>query len=254
MIRFFRTIRKSILNDGKSHNLNSPIGKYLLYAIGEIVLVVIGILLALQINNWNEDYQKGKEEILLLQNFDRDITKDIQQLQKNIFTTKKRMEQIDSIFIILTRPNDFPKTDFIRYNSGIIRGDLFEVNRGTFDAGIASGKINVLQTDSLRESIFDYYRNINENLTQDNAYKFLMETIIPDWGTIVIPSQEALAFLGLESTMSPINIKELAQNKKYNTVLAQAYGNHVILIELWQSYLFNASALHQIIEKELEND
>lgn len=48
MIKFFRHIRKSLLNEGKT-------GKYFTYAIGEIILVVIGILIALQINNWNEN-------------------------------------------------------------------------------------------------------------------------------------------------------------------------------------------------------
>ena len=55
MIKFFRHIRKSLLNEGKT-------SKYFKYAIGEIVLVVIGILIALQINNWNES-RKLQEEI-----------------------------------------------------------------------------------------------------------------------------------------------------------------------------------------------
>jgi len=46
MIKFFRKIRQNLLSEGKT-------GKYFKYAIGEIVLVVIGILIALQINNWN---------------------------------------------------------------------------------------------------------------------------------------------------------------------------------------------------------
>ena len=59
MIKFFRHIRKRLLSEGKT-------GKYLTYAIGEIVLVVIGILIALQINNWNETRQikKVEKEIL----------------------------------------------------------------------------------------------------------------------------------------------------------------------------------------------
>ena len=53
MIKFFRNIRKTLMTEGKT-------SKYLKYAIGEIVLVVIGILIALQINNWNE-YRKLKK-------------------------------------------------------------------------------------------------------------------------------------------------------------------------------------------------
>ena len=59
MIPFFRKIRKTLADD------NKPI-KYLRYAIGEIVLVVIGILIALSINNWNSNrIQKQKESLLL---------------------------------------------------------------------------------------------------------------------------------------------------------------------------------------------
>ena len=61
MIKFFRKIRQNLLSEGKT-------GKYFKYAIGEIVLVVIGILIALQINNWNENRKTNENFILLLSN------------------------------------------------------------------------------------------------------------------------------------------------------------------------------------------
>ena len=54
MIKFFRNIRKNLLTEGKTT-------KYFKYAVGEIILVVIGILIALQINNWNENKRYKKE-------------------------------------------------------------------------------------------------------------------------------------------------------------------------------------------------
>ncbi|NNC62889.1 MAG: hypothetical protein HKO11_11175, partial [Eudoraea sp.] len=60
MFRFFRQIRQQLLGDGKNT-------KYLKYALGEIILVVIGILLALQINNWNEDRKSRNFEVEMLQ-------------------------------------------------------------------------------------------------------------------------------------------------------------------------------------------
>jgi len=61
MIKFFRNIRKNLLNEGKT-------ARYFKYAIGEIVLVVIGILIALSINNWNQErHQKIKERKLLVE-------------------------------------------------------------------------------------------------------------------------------------------------------------------------------------------
>ena len=59
MIKFFRKIRQHMIKENKA-------SKYMLYAIGEIVLVVIGILIALSINNWNEQRKLQKEELNLL--------------------------------------------------------------------------------------------------------------------------------------------------------------------------------------------
>jgi len=60
MIKFFKNIRKNLLAEGKT-------SKYLKYAIGEIILVVIGILIALQINNWNENRKANIEEQRILE-------------------------------------------------------------------------------------------------------------------------------------------------------------------------------------------
>jgi len=60
MIKFFRNIRQNLLAEGKT-------SKYLKYAIGEIILVVIGILIALQINNWNENRKANIEEQRILE-------------------------------------------------------------------------------------------------------------------------------------------------------------------------------------------
>jgi len=56
MITFFRKIRQSLMTENNPSPPAGRFSKYLLYAIGEILLVVIGILIALQINNWNENF------------------------------------------------------------------------------------------------------------------------------------------------------------------------------------------------------
>ena len=66
MIKFFRRIRYDLMEKNKT-------GKYLKYAIGEIVLVVIGILIALSINNWNENKKKKDTVKVYLQNFVEDL-------------------------------------------------------------------------------------------------------------------------------------------------------------------------------------
>ncbi|MEL6483526.1 MAG: DUF6090 family protein, partial [Bacteroidota bacterium] len=75
MLRFFRKIRQNVLAE-------KQFSKYLLYALGEIILVVIGILIALQINNWNERRQLSKEREKL-----------IGALLSDAETTQKRLEE-----------------------------------------------------------------------------------------------------------------------------------------------------------------
>ncbi len=78
MIKFFRRIRQRLLSESK-------FSKYLLYAIGEIVLVVIGILIALQINNWNE-----------AKNINEAKTKTLQHIKKEILSNQKFIESVDA--------------------------------------------------------------------------------------------------------------------------------------------------------------
>jgi len=77
MIKLFRNIRKSLLNEGKTT-------KYFKYAIGEIVLVVIGILIALQINNWNENRLKQEQLISVYERILIDVDNDTQDLTANL--------------------------------------------------------------------------------------------------------------------------------------------------------------------------
>jgi len=77
MIKFFRKIRQNLLMENKT-------GKYFKYAIGEIVLVVIGILIALSINNWNERKKLVKVQIDILKGISNDLTNDTIEINSNI--------------------------------------------------------------------------------------------------------------------------------------------------------------------------
>jgi len=77
MIKLFRNIRQNLIMENKT-------GKYLKYAIGEIVLVVIGILIALQINNWNENRKLKLQEVGLLKDIQADLKASVNEIDRNI--------------------------------------------------------------------------------------------------------------------------------------------------------------------------
>ena len=81
MLKFFRKIRQQLLQEGSFQ-------KYLLYAFGEILLVMIGILLALQVNNWNETKKARVTELQALKNLQKEFVKNQDKFEKHI-TPKK---------------------------------------------------------------------------------------------------------------------------------------------------------------------
>lgn len=87
MIKVFRNIRKKLINVGKT-------SKYLKYAIGEIFLVVIGILIALQVSTWNEQRKLDKQETLYLSRLLQDAKSDIFIFNSEIERLEKNNETI----------------------------------------------------------------------------------------------------------------------------------------------------------------
>ena len=158
MIKFFRSIRKSLLMENKTE-------KYFKYAIGEIVLVVIGILIALSINNWNENRKNRISEAeyycKILADFELDRN-NIAQLQKEadykIEISKK----------LLLELNDKNK-DLSYLNNGYIqalRTDPFVPSKVTITDIISSGKLNLLTNDALKNSLIRYYAVLDKYLYQ----------------------------------------------------------------------------------------
>ena len=82
MIKFFRQIRRDLMEKNKTGISEQRVrtGKYLKYAIGEIILVVIGILIALSINNWNEEKRNKKKIITIFKDVQEDLLNDINEI------------------------------------------------------------------------------------------------------------------------------------------------------------------------------
>lgn len=81
MLKFFRSIRKGLLSDGKT-------SKYFKYAVGEILLVVIGILIALQINTWNQNRQDRIQKQQILVQLLNEYTNNLDQLNQKMMKEK----------------------------------------------------------------------------------------------------------------------------------------------------------------------
>ncbi|MDX1702448.1 MAG: DUF6090 family protein, partial [Melioribacteraceae bacterium] len=100
MLTFFRKIRKKLLGTANT-------SKYILYAVGEIALVVIGILIALQINNWNERNKTRAKEYQALSEILSDLDVSITSLNHILYTDENNIEQaIYSLNVVLEHLNN----------------------------------------------------------------------------------------------------------------------------------------------------
>ena len=115
MIKFFRHIRKSQLMENKT-------GKYVKYAIGEIVLVVIGILIALQVNNWNEQKKLNIQEVKMLKEFRIDLTQALDDLEGNITDLQSCIKSNEIILNQITKKLSY--NDSLDYHFAIHVGNV----------------------------------------------------------------------------------------------------------------------------------
>ncbi len=149
MIKFFRHIRKSLLMENKTGKPALPVGRYFKYAIGEIVLVVFGILIALQINNWNENQKDIAKEQQILLSLKEEFKQNIKELK---FDHKINLSCINAITTLL---NFDEKIDFETRTIDSLLGQAY--NYATFDARLgvindigSSGNLELISDSKLR--------------------------------------------------------------------------------------------------------
>ena len=153
MIKLFRKIRQNLLSEGKT-------GKYLKYAIGEIVLVVIGILIALQINTWNEHRKSTKLEQQILNGLLVNLEKDSIQLERIINYLSKSLDAQNKI--INTSASELINQQSAKKVSGILE-DLyygaysFFPNDGYYNSLINDDRIDLIRSEKIKANLIDFY-------------------------------------------------------------------------------------------------
>lgn len=154
MIKFFRQIRQNLIMQNKTAN-------YIKYAIGEIVLVVIGILIALQINNWNEDRKTNLEEQRALLNIHSDFSKNKVLLMDLITTTQSSID-VGIKILNYTGRKEKPKTEdeFNDLLNILFSNDPYYPQNGFLDDLLNSGKLGIFKNVDLRNLLSSWKPNL----------------------------------------------------------------------------------------------
>lgn len=178
MIKFFRRIRQNLLAEGKT-------SKYFQYALGEILLVVIGILIALQINNWNDKRKHNESIKISVRSLKNDLQKDSIQLTIAIQNLQYDLDNLTDFKTRLSRPNATIDTlkHIARYEYLPFFDPSNELNRNTIISLLSTGNIEYLN-ESIKAEI------LNHNSTQLKFLKVMDQNI-----SIFLGSQYAQGIL-----------------------------------------------------------
>ena len=156
MIKLFRNIRQNLVKEGKTAN-------YLKYAIGEIVLVVIGILIALQANNWNEYRKERGIEQEYLNRLQTDLQKDHETLLFSKDLANERIHQLDMLSNAIAHPDSLfgNQNDIIESIEKVTWRSYLSLSRVIFNELQTTGNMTLISSKELREQLATYYGEAN---------------------------------------------------------------------------------------------
>ena len=249
MIKLFNKMRKQLLDENKT-------GRYFKYAIGEIVLVMIGILLALQVNTWNQNRQLQKEEVQIMKSLHKEFSKNLVKFDNAYKFHNNRKQGIETIMSIEARELS---TDSLRLLLRSVNNNYtFNPFQGNYNSIISSGKIELISNDLLKERISSLQDLIIDYQEEENmAFNFATRGLHPIFLTNAIFDNYSYYKGNAEISISELSrIKE----KFIRLIESNEYESAVIFLDAFMISIFiegpilreEMIAIINLLESEIE--
>lgn len=248
MIKFFRKIRKSLLMENKT-------SKYFKYAIGEIVLVVIGILIALQVNNCNNNQQLEKVQIKYLNEIANNLKNDLHDVRFNINFNETRLNS--SKVVLENLKNDAVYSDTLDvYYGSLLYTTRSVVNYSAYETLKFKG-LEIITNDNLRNAItklysFHYQNVIDFEIQDDHALQFhvVIPTILKRIEFRKNDDENAVAGQQLGK---PINFQALKNDIEFKNAIILNEDIRSYMIDDYRQLEKNILECIALIKKELND-
>jgi hypothetical protein len=235
----------------------SPVGKYLLYAVGEILLVMVGILLALQVNNWNEANKRSKLEIQYLKRIKADLIADTLYFTQRLVESQNVIEN-HTDFIQRMYDKQDTKEEYKNLLSLLLfNSEHLTFQNSTYQELLSTGNINILSNQVMKDLIVSLYKKYEETSVH---VKEINEFSIQQYSEIV---QKSLKYRNLpfnpwpnesmfdKSEWEYINIPFSDDFKKLESTVAYYMIKHKIFLMYFSDLLQRDKEIVQLIEYEL---
>ena len=247
MIKFFRKIRQSLLSEGKT-------GKYLKYALGEIILVVIGILIALAINNWNEKRKESNIEIKVLKEISENLGMDILSLENDFRLNEAGIKNVQVVESILDSKGILTDSLTIRFGR-VTFNPTYTLNTSGYK-NLSNIGFQIIVEDSIRKSITYLYETQYTFLKEreETAEKVTYEYLTPQFQEYFREIKFAHSKDRLPAKLYyPKNYEDLKSNSDFHRLLD--YAKEIKYSSLYdlEIVLKDIKKIKKIIDKYLED-
>lgn len=247
MIKFFRKIRQQLLSENKT-------SKYFKYAIGEIFLVVIGILIALQFNNWNNNKQLEEVQIKYLNEIANNLKSDLVDIRFNMGFNETRLNS--SKIVLENLKNDDVYSDSLDvYYGSLLYTTRSVLNYSAYET-LKSKGLEIITNDNLRKSItklysFHYQNVIDFEIQDDHALQY--QVVIPTVLNRIEfrKNEDENAIVG-QQLGKPINFQALKNDIEFKNAITLNEDMRAYMLENYRALEKNSIECMALINRELK--
>jgi hypothetical protein len=238
MIKLFRNIRQKLAEQNK-------VAPYLRYAIGEIVLVVIGILIALQINNWNEKRKVHLTERILLTSLKEDLSRNKELIDSNISGLKFIIGRIEVLLDAYSE--HLPYNDSLNGYFHLAR--VFPESQLSFVAfdEIKTKGTDIIESTDLRKKIVELFE-INLTDMKETTYR-LENSLRP----IQLEHQIKNFFTSDTLGLIPNDGEKLMLDSEYFNIISLRKSYYIYFLFMKENSIKEIDKVQSLIDQELKN-
>ncbi|ADR22437.1 hypothetical protein MATR_37170 [Marivirga tractuosa] len=241
MIKFFQRIRRKLLTENK-------FSQYLAYALGEILLVVIGILIALAINNWNNFRHDRNLEEKYLKEIASNLKQDLEDIDFNLKFNQDKYQSNQIVLEFIN--NNMNYNDSLNRHFGNLLGSTRSiVNRSGYET-LKSKGLEIISNDSLRQMLSTHYEIKYHNIIDfeykddhQHQYQILWPEVI-----------NSIYIKDMWENGKPIDIAKIRDNYSLRSALAANLFLREYMISNYNRIYDNTVKVITAIEKELERE
>ena len=224
------------------------VSRYLLYAVGEVALVMIGILLALQVNNWNQNRLERKTERKAL----IDIKKELLLNKERIETKqRRRLVQLPMLekFLALVANDSVSYSDYL--GMGGIMAGVTNPSFGVVNSLIASGEIKLISNDSLKYFLTDW-KDLLGNLYENEQILWERSTNFRNYEAAHIP-HKSIEWKDWSRQRLEDNFDQQIKSIEYRNYLVRVRGGMRATTSVCEEILQELDKILRIIDREIKS-